>query len=57
MIGLEGEVRKTLSPKGEIFVRGEIWDAKSIEGKIPKGTQVEVVDVKGNHLFVKKKQS
>jgi membrane-bound serine protease (ClpP class) len=55
MIGLEGEVRKTLSPRGEVFVRGEIWEAESIEGKMNKGTAVEVVDIKGNLLVVKKK--
>ena len=55
MIGLNGEVRKSLSPKGEVFVRGEIWEAESIDGKISKGIQVEVVDVKGNHLIVKEK--
>lgn len=56
MVGLEGEVKKDLSPEGEVFVRGEIWEACSINGEIKKGEKVEVEEVKGNLLLVKRKQ-
>lgn len=55
MIGLEGEVKITLSPRGEIYVRGELWEAESVGDKISKGSIVEVVEVKGNLVLVKKK--
>lgn len=55
MIGLIGEVKKSLSPEGEVFVRGEIWEAESIEGEIDRGVKIEVVEVKGNLLLVKRK--
>ncbi|MFC2062318.1 nodulation protein NfeD, partial [Elusimicrobiota bacterium] len=45
MIGLEGEVRKNIMPVGEIFVRGEIWEAESSEEKIKKGSRIKVIDV------------
>lgn len=57
MIGLEGEVKIALSPGGEIFVRGELWEAESTGGKISKGAKVEVVDIKGNLVLVKKVNS
>ncbi|MFW6134459.1 MAG: NfeD family protein, partial [Elusimicrobiota bacterium] len=56
MVGLEGVVNKTLSPGGEVFVRGEIWKAESKEGKIKKGEEVKVVEIKGNLITVEKKE-
>lgn len=55
MVGLEGEARTKLSPTGQIFVHGEIWQAESIEGVIEKGEKVEVVEAEGLKLKVKKK--
>jgi membrane-bound serine protease (ClpP class) len=55
MIGLEGEVKIKLAPKGEIFIRGEMWAAQSPDGEIEEGAAVEVIEVKGNLLVVKKK--
>ncbi|MBN2407815.1 MAG: nodulation protein NfeD [Elusimicrobia bacterium] len=57
MIGLEGEVKKTLDPEGEVFVRGELWEARTAGGKIKKGQKVEVTEVKGNLLVVKEKEN
>ncbi|MFH1415413.1 MAG: nodulation protein NfeD [Elusimicrobiota bacterium] len=56
MIGLAGQVEKTLSPGGTVFVRGELWRAESTGTTIKKGTEVEVTDIKGNLIFVKEKK-
>jgi len=46
--------KKTLDPAGQVEVKGEIWPARSLDGKIIlKGTKVEIVKVEGNTLYVK----
>lgn len=52
MVGLVGTVRTPLDPEGKVFVRGELWDAKSSEPLQP-GDQVEVVGMEGLKLRVK----
>ena len=54
LIGEIVEVLKTLEPLGQVEVKGEIWQAKSLDGRtIPKGTKVEIIKVEGNTLIVK----
>ncbi|HEY5599790.1 MAG TPA: NfeD family protein, partial [Candidatus Manganitrophaceae bacterium] len=56
MEGLIGEIGATetdLAPRGTLRIRGEIWQAESDE-PIPAGTEVEVVEVIGLKLRVKK---
>lgn len=53
MIGAVGTARSDLKPRGQIQVRGEIWDAVSPE-PIARGESVEVVQVEGLKLHVKK---
>ena len=54
LIGEIGEVIKTLDPAGQIELKGEIWLARSLNGKtITKGTKVEIVKIEGNTLYVK----
>ncbi len=50
-----GETLTELNPAGEVRIHGEIWKAESIEGKIEAHSAVEVVDIKGLTLLVKKK--
>jgi membrane-bound serine protease (ClpP class) len=58
MIGLDGKAQTDITVSGgEAFVRGEIWDAKSVGGTIEKGLDIEVVDIMGNLLIVKRKDS
>ncbi|WP_075859177.1 NfeD family protein [Carboxydothermus pertinax] len=53
MIGLTGKVTADLQPEGFVMVRGEIWKAKSADGKpILRGTPVTVVGVSGLTLIV-----
>lgn len=55
MVGEVGYTRSRLDPLGQIFVRGEIWSAEALEGEIiEKGVEVEVMDVRGLMLKVKK---
>jgi len=52
--GLVGEVgiaQTSLSPRGKVFVHGEIWDAMSASG-VPAGQAVVVVAVDGLQLRV-----
>jgi membrane-bound serine protease (ClpP class) len=41
--GTMGVVTVDLAPEGKVFIRGEIWDAASTTGPIPKDTKVKVV--------------
>ena len=56
MIGTEGRVVKTLSPIGTIIVGSEYWRAKSVNGSIGVGENVEIVGLDGLTLKVKRKK-
>jgi len=46
-------VHTTLSPSGSVFVNGELWLAKSVDGKvIPEKTKVIVVGLSDHRLLV-----
>jgi membrane-bound ClpP family serine protease len=53
MINMDGVVIKRLDPIGYVKIDGEIWEAKSSEGIIEKGTNVKVLDQKRLLLIVK----
>ncbi len=53
MIGLVGEAKTDVHTEGQIFVRGEYWNAWS-DAPIAKGEQVKVVAVNGLKLKVAK---
>jgi len=55
MIGLVGEVVASLKPDGIIRVGGEYWKAKSLEGDIEAGEDVEVLEIDRLNLRVKRK--
>lgn len=57
MIGTFGEVTESLTPKGCVKVNGEYWKAKSVEGDIEIDEEVEVMDIKGLNLEVRRKES
>lgn len=46
LVGEEGEAITDISPKGKVFIKGEIWDAHSSE-RIPKGARVKVIKASG----------
>jgi membrane-bound ClpP family serine protease len=55
MIGLAGEVTQALKPNGVVKIADEYWQAKSLSGDIGIGDKVEVVDINGLNLEVKRK--
>jgi membrane-bound ClpP family serine protease len=57
MVGLTGEVVKSLKPDGVVRVGGEYWQAKSIEGDVEAGEDVEVIDIDRLNLEVRRKAS
>ena len=42
LVGQVGVVRETLSPVGTVFVRGELWHARSSDGPLERGAPVRV---------------
>ncbi len=55
MVGERGYARTLLSPRGQVQVRGEIWNAETEAGEtIADGEEVEVTAVAGLTLRVKK---
>jgi membrane-bound serine protease (ClpP class) len=51
MIGLKGRAETAIAPEGRVFVRGELWRARS-QTKIAAGENVRVVGVEGLTLEV-----
>jgi len=51
MIGLKGRAETAIAPEGRVFVRGELWRARS-QTKIAAGENVRVVGVDGLTLDV-----
>jgi membrane-bound serine protease (ClpP class) len=52
MIGLVGVAKTALAPRGQIAVRGELWEAMS-EDPVEAGRMVEVTAIDGLTLRVK----
>jgi membrane-bound serine protease (ClpP class) len=53
LIGMHAEAKTDIGEDGQVFLRGEYWNAQSDE-RIAKGEKVTVVAVKGLRLKVKK---
>jgi membrane-bound serine protease (ClpP class) len=53
LIGKQAEARSDLNPTGQVFVRGENWNARSNE-LVHKGEKVAIVGIDGLTLIVKK---
>jgi membrane-bound serine protease (ClpP class) len=51
LIGEIGVVRRTLDPEGTVFVRGELWRARTQGGRVPVGQAVRV-DAVGEELLL-----
>jgi len=52
MIGMQGTVVKPLTPVGVIIVKGEHWNAKSVDKHIEAGEDVEIIGIDGLILSV-----
>ncbi|MDP3542149.1 MAG: nodulation protein NfeD [Elusimicrobiota bacterium] len=51
LIGLTGEARDALDPRGPVFVNSELWTAEA-PARVEKGARVKVVAVEGGALRV-----
>jgi membrane-bound serine protease (ClpP class) len=56
MLGKFGTARSDIKPSGQVQVESELWTAEAAEGSasIRRGDKVEVVEVRGVHLKVRK---
>lgn len=54
MVGSKGKAVSPLVPEGMVKIDGELWRAKSAEGKINKGDYIEVVGEDKLKLVVRK---
>ncbi|MBM3500044.1 MAG: nodulation protein NfeD [Armatimonadetes bacterium] len=54
MIGRLAEVRQPLQPEGTVFVDGALWTAESVETPVDVGEQVEILEVVGLRLRVRR---
>jgi membrane-bound ClpP family serine protease len=55
MIGVTGRVIKSLKPEGTVKIKDEYWNARSIDGDIGVDEKIEVVNISGLTLDVRKK--
>jgi len=53
LVGQRGEARTRLDPQGMVYVRGELWRARSEGGSVEAGQPVTVLKVNGMRLIVK----
>lgn len=54
LVGSLAETRTDLAPEGMVFIQGELWNARSIDGSLPSGEKVRVVATDGLTLDVKR---
>src|SRR5207247_8931935 len=47
LVGLLGETRSDLNPEGGVYVKGTLWRARSMDGRIPSGRRVRVRGIDG----------
>ena len=57
MLGSEGKVVSPLVPEGLVRIKGELWKAKSLSGRIDTGEEVTVMGQDGLELAVRKRSS
>ena len=57
MIGLSGISLETLEPVGQVRIKGELWNAESINGIIKKDEEIIVEKVVNLSLMVKRLKS
>ncbi len=54
LLGELATARSDLAPAGMVLVDGELWSAEVVDGSVPTGELVRVVQVSGLHLKVRK---
>ena len=56
MLGETGLTVSALDPDGHARVRGELWQAVSVDGTLPEGTSVRVRSLRGLVLVVERER-
>ena len=54
MVGSRGKAASPLTPDGFVRIKGELWEAKSLSGKISTREEIMVVGQDGLKLIVRK---
>lgn len=54
MVGAIGSAHTDIDPDGKVVVKGEYWDARSLEGAIHAGERVFVERLEGRRLLVRR---
>lgn len=54
MLGLTGVAVETLDPTGRVRIKGELWNAETIDNKVEKGEKIVVENIDGLNLLVRK---
>jgi membrane-bound serine protease (ClpP class) len=54
LVGARAEVRTDLDPEGMVFLKGELWTARAVDGPIRAGESVQVLAMEGLCLKVKR---
>ncbi len=57
LVGTQGVAFTKLGPLGQVRVEGEIWNAESLDGPLPKESRIVVAEVKNLLLRVRKSES
>jgi membrane-bound serine protease (ClpP class) len=57
MIGMTGKVTESCRPKGTVKIKDEYWQAKSVEGDIGVGENIEVIRIDKLTLEIRRKVS
>jgi membrane-bound serine protease (ClpP class) len=55
LVGQLAVARSDLDPQGTVFLKGELWQAVAGHGTVKEGEEVEVTEVNGFKLLVKRK--
>jgi membrane-bound ClpP family serine protease len=56
--GVAGVVKRAIEPLGSVYVAGEEWSARSVDGRpIERGTPVRVVETSGLTVIVEPESS
>ncbi|MFC1968683.1 NfeD family protein [Chloroflexota bacterium] len=54
MINSKGKIVSLLYPEGQVKIKGEIWNAWSMDGDIDKGDEITTVGQNGLRLIVRR---
>jgi membrane-bound serine protease (ClpP class) len=54
LVGATGVVRAPLAPLGQVKVHGELWRARAEEGELLRNEPIEVIDIEGLTLVVRR---